>query len=211
MFLPSGENATELTDQVCPWRGLPTWPPVCASQTRMVSSEEPDTMCLPSGENATELTDQVCPWRGLPTWPPVCASQTQMVSSEEPDTMCLPSGENATELTDFVCPWRICSFLGQSSCSPTATCAIPGKLLTRFLPITELNGKNGNPDKYKCGVLLSITPVKFCTNLITFLINITTSSCFSFPCHFVIGMIAFNLTTVGDLTWNHLSAEVKHQ
>ena len=106
MCLPSGElNAAELTKEVCPWRGFPTWSPVCASQSLIVLSFESDTMCLSSGENATEMTDEVCPWRGFPTWPPVCISQSLIVLSFESDTMCFPSGENATELTEEMCPW----------------------------------------------------------------------------------------------------------
>ena len=60
LHLPSGENATEKTEEVCSCRGLPTWAPVCASQTQIVSSKEPDTICLPSGENATDETECVC-------------------------------------------------------------------------------------------------------------------------------------------------------
>ena len=61
MCLPSGENATDKTERVCPWKGFPTCPPVCASQSQIVLSEEPETMCLPSGENATDQTESVCP------------------------------------------------------------------------------------------------------------------------------------------------------
>ena len=100
MYLPSDENTNVLvTESVCPWRGLLTWPPLCIFQSRIVLSEEPDTMCFPSGEKATDQTESVCPWRGFPTWPPVCASQSRIVLSPEPDTMCLPSGENATDQT----------------------------------------------------------------------------------------------------------------
>ena len=72
MCLPSGENATELTEEVCPWKGLSICQqPICASQTRIVSLEH-DTMSLPSGENATDLT-RVCSMyslKGFPTLPP---------------------------------------------------------------------------------------------------------------------------------------------
>ena len=53
MRVPSGENATEKTEFVHPLNGPETVLPVCVSQTRMVSSKEPETICLPLGENAT--------------------------------------------------------------------------------------------------------------------------------------------------------------
>ena len=53
--LPSGLNAAEWTDEVCPWRearGLPE----SASQTRAVLSAEAVTIRLPSGLNAAVWT-----------------------------------------------------------------------------------------------------------------------------------------------------------
>ena len=152
-------------------------------------------MCLPSGENATDQTEEVCPWRGFPTWPPICASQTQMVSSKEPDTICLPSGENATEMTGEVCPQRTCWFVGQSSSSPLLTLGIPRKSFTRYFAMTDLHGENGNADKYKCGVLLPMSPEKFSTNLTSSLINFMTSSYPICPCELVINMVAACNTT----------------
>ena len=58
---PSGENATDQTELVCPCRGLPTGAPVCASQICSVLSVEPDTIYLPSGENTAEKVMPVCP------------------------------------------------------------------------------------------------------------------------------------------------------
>ena len=61
MCLPSGEKTTDITESACPWRGLPTWSPVCASQIQIVLSSDPDTMYLPPGENETDKTEEVCP------------------------------------------------------------------------------------------------------------------------------------------------------
>jgi hypothetical protein len=104
MRLLSCENATDLTPLVCPLSGPTTTSPVSASQTRIVWSDEPETMRLLSCENATELTPLVCPSSGPTTSSPVSASQTRIVWSDEPETMRLLSCENATELTQLVCP-----------------------------------------------------------------------------------------------------------
>src|SRR5262245_1827893 len=61
MRLPSAENATLLTAQVCPWR-VSTSCPVCASHIFTVVSSLPDTMHLPSGLKHTQLTVPVCPF-----------------------------------------------------------------------------------------------------------------------------------------------------
>ena len=79
MCWPSGENATELTQSLCPVNGPPTVSLVKALQTRMVLSFEPETMHLPSGENATDLTDHVCPINGPATVSPVVEFHTQIV------------------------------------------------------------------------------------------------------------------------------------
>lgn len=79
MHLPSGENATERTNFVCPWMGGPIAAPVEASQRRTVSSWEPDAMCLPLGENTTDRTKPVCPRMGSPIAAPVEASQIRTV------------------------------------------------------------------------------------------------------------------------------------
>src|SRR6267154_391610 len=60
MRLPSGENATELTQLSCPVRGARSGSPVSASHNRMVLSYDPDTMRLPSGENAADVTSPLC-------------------------------------------------------------------------------------------------------------------------------------------------------
>src|SRR5271154_6773742 len=58
--LPSGEKATELTEPVWP-SSVCSSAPVAASQSRTVSSADPDTTCLPSGEKATDVTQPVWP------------------------------------------------------------------------------------------------------------------------------------------------------
>ena len=59
MLFPSGENATEVTQLVCPVRGLPNCSPVSASHKHMVLSVEPDAILFPSAENVTEV--KTCP------------------------------------------------------------------------------------------------------------------------------------------------------
>jgi len=56
MCLPSGENATDMTQDLCPSSGGRSSSPVSASQSRMVLSPDADAMHLPSGENATDVT-----------------------------------------------------------------------------------------------------------------------------------------------------------
>src|SRR5882672_4357018 len=77
MRWPSGENATEWAQLLCPSKGPETTAPVSAFQTRIVRSSEPDTMRLPSGENTTEPTEWACPTKiyiragqfiALPVW-----------------------------------------------------------------------------------------------------------------------------------------------
>ena len=62
--------------------------PLSASQTRIVLSWEPETMCLLSLENATEVTPSVCPVSGPTTTSPVSASQTRIVLSQERCAYC---------------------------------------------------------------------------------------------------------------------------
>ena len=56
MHLPSGENATDVTQFSWLSRGGCSISPVSASHNQMVLSSDPDTMCLPSGENTTDQT-----------------------------------------------------------------------------------------------------------------------------------------------------------
>ena len=61
MHWPSGENATELTESICPVNGPATISPVMAFHTQTVLSPEPETIVWPSGEKFTEVTLSVCP------------------------------------------------------------------------------------------------------------------------------------------------------
>src|SRR6267154_2368868 len=69
------------------------------SHTRIVLSDEPETMRFLSDEIATDRTDLVYPWRGAPNALPVSISHTRIIVSSEPDTMRCPSGEIATDRT----------------------------------------------------------------------------------------------------------------
>src|SRR5258705_420570 len=104
IWLPSGENATEITDPVCPRSSL-SCSPVFPSHTRT------ETIRWPSGENATDKTDPLRPCSSLSN-PPVFASHSRTEVSEEPEIIWWPSGENATERTGSVCP------RSSLSCSP---------------------------------------------------------------------------------------------
>jgi hypothetical protein len=57
--VPSGENAIDLTESVCPVKGPTAVSPVMAFHTRIVPSSEPETVCWPSGENAPDQTESV--------------------------------------------------------------------------------------------------------------------------------------------------------
>ena len=61
--LPSGLNAAEETQPVCPWREARVLPE-SASQTRAVLSSEAVTTRLPSGLNAAEWTAVGVPLEG---------------------------------------------------------------------------------------------------------------------------------------------------
>src|SRR6266702_3604766 len=99
MRWPSGENATELTEDVCAVKGPATVSPVVAFHTRIVPSEEPETNRWPSGENATDSTESVCPVNIPATVSPVVAFHKRIVRSSEPETIRWPSGESAMDLT----------------------------------------------------------------------------------------------------------------
>ena len=58
-MLPSGENATELTEYECPVRMVFTCPETTSH--KRISSQLALARVVPSGENATELTEDVCP------------------------------------------------------------------------------------------------------------------------------------------------------
>jgi len=56
MRWPSGESATDLTEDVCPVKGPASVSPVVAFHTRIFPSEELEMMRWPSGESEIELT-----------------------------------------------------------------------------------------------------------------------------------------------------------
>jgi hypothetical protein len=75
---------------------------VAASQTRAVSSRDPETTSVPSGENATEVTVSACPPNDT-IHRPVTASQTNALEVDAVARRVL-SGENATSWTASKCP-----------------------------------------------------------------------------------------------------------
>src|SRR6266702_3333190 len=76
MHRPSGDNATDSTEDVCTENGPDSVSPVVAFHTRIVWSFEPETMRWPSGEMATDLTEDVCPVNGPASVSPVVAFHT---------------------------------------------------------------------------------------------------------------------------------------
>ena len=70
-----------------------------ASQTRIVSSSEPEMIFDPLGEKTTERMESSWPRRGGSISMPMLASHTLMVLSSDPEMIFDPSGDNATELT----------------------------------------------------------------------------------------------------------------
>jgi hypothetical protein len=126
MCLPSGENATDVTESVCLVKGPAAVSPVTAFHTRIVPSFEPETMCRPSGENATEQTELVCPVKEPAAVSPVMAFHTRIARSSEPEMMCWPSGENATDKTRDPKFEIAISDDGQCDNCPHSTCRIRG-------------------------------------------------------------------------------------
>src|SRR6266702_880752 len=104
MCWPSGENATDLTVDVCPVNGPASVSPVVALHTRIFPSKEPETMRWPSGENATDLTQYMCPVNGPASVSPVLVFRTIIVPSRVLETIRWPSGENATDATEDLYP-----------------------------------------------------------------------------------------------------------
>lgn len=107
MKQPLGENATELTEPVCPVIGRASGRPVRVSITQILQSLEPDITRMPSGENATERTESVCcqcqdifgagtSAKAVVGWD---SGQTLTEQSSEPDATNLLLGERATEFT----------------------------------------------------------------------------------------------------------------
>src|SRR5712692_2163569 len=102
-YLPSLGTAIESTDQTLGPSSVDERPHLPASQTRIVSSFEPDNTRVPSGVIATQLTSPLCP-DSVARHSPVSRSQILTVLSCEPDAAQLPSGPTATLLTSRSCP-----------------------------------------------------------------------------------------------------------
>ena len=98
MCLPSGESATEWTIFVCPVKGPAVVSPVTEFHTRIVRSEEPETMCWPSGENATDMTQPVCDVKGPVAFSLVITFHTRIFRSCEPETMGVPASYSESHL-----------------------------------------------------------------------------------------------------------------
>ena len=76
MRSPSGENATDVNEVVCPEKGPAAVSPVVAFHTRIVPSCEPETMRRPSDENSTDMIESVCPVNVYVAISPVVAFHT---------------------------------------------------------------------------------------------------------------------------------------
>ena len=115
--LPSGLNATLLTQPSCPL-SVSNLRPVLASHTFTDLSQLLLTIRLPSGLNTTPVTLFACPMRGtrlsVRITRPVLASHTLTILPP-PLTISLLSGLNATLLTLPLCP------LSVSRSSPVST------------------------------------------------------------------------------------------
>src|SRR6266702_538486 len=75
----AGHLARNQTQSVCPVNGPPAISPVVEFHTRIVRSEEAETMRWPSGENSTDSTESVCPVNGPATISPIVAFHTRIV------------------------------------------------------------------------------------------------------------------------------------
>ena len=92
---PSGENAIELIQPVCPLKDLIICP-VSRFHKLIVSSKlSADARVFPSGENATELSRRFCPSIDLISLP-VSTFHILMVLSRLTDVSVFPSDENIT-------------------------------------------------------------------------------------------------------------------
>lgn len=90
MWVPSGENVTDVTTLSCPRAGSVSTPN-SASNTWMVWLSEPETMRVPSGENATDVTSSLCS-RSAGSYSMLnSGSYTQIAVSVEPEKIRVPS------------------------------------------------------------------------------------------------------------------------
>jgi hypothetical protein len=95
LAVPSGENETDVTINVCPSKGSPTGCHAATSHSQTVFSSEPETMQVSFGENDTKLTLEVCPHKGSPIGCRVAAFHSRTVILLEPVAMRDSLGENA--------------------------------------------------------------------------------------------------------------------
>ena len=95
--LPSEENATPLTQEVCPLRLASDWP-VATSHNWIGPSNEPEASVLPSGEKARLAPESMLP-PGKARDLPVATSHSITVLSNDPVARVLPSGEKTTLYT----------------------------------------------------------------------------------------------------------------
>src|SRR5262249_20104493 len=89
---PAGLNATDVTDDSCPWNGVSSIP----FQTRTVPSTDPEAT-VPSEPNATELTLPSCPQKVLSNVPE-SESHIRTVPPVEPEATVVPSSVTATDV-----------------------------------------------------------------------------------------------------------------
>ena len=108
----SWENATELTQPLCP-SSVAVHLPVAASQSLTVLSRDADASVFESWENATDQTELLCP-SSVAVHLPVAASQSLTVLSSDADASVFESWENATELTQPLCPSSVWMHASQS-------------------------------------------------------------------------------------------------
>ena len=111
-IVPSGENDTERTQDVCPSRA--TAFPVATSHSRILSFPDLEASIVPSGENDTERTQDVCPSR-------VAITSSVKFLSFSPDGTILASGsyDRTVRLWEVATGENIATLEGQFS--PVAT------------------------------------------------------------------------------------------
>ena len=88
---PSGLQATELTELVCPFKVFSSFP-VAASHIFIapaIVASDPEASCFPSGLQATDLTEYICPIKVRNTFS-VFTSHILIVLSSDPEANCCP-------------------------------------------------------------------------------------------------------------------------
>ena len=142
----SGENATELTELLCPL-SVCVQVPVAASQILTVLLCDADATSVESGENAAEVTVSLCPL-SVCVQVPVAASQILTVLSSDADATSLESGENATEVTQSLCPSSVCRHALQSSSTAGPVVIHLGSSCLNSFLVTLRAGLNTSAETY---------------------------------------------------------------